>query len=65
VSKRHQSSRRKSYGRRQHEIAERRQQRDLSDDLELDLFELVPSALGDRFSDHDAAVTRMQFAMGD
>lgn len=65
MSKRHQSSRRRSYGRRQHEIRERTERQ--APDLEHDLaFEREESA-GDghvRF-DLGGAVRRLSFAVGD
>jgi hypothetical protein len=66
VSKRHQSSRRKSYGRRQHELTERRG-RDLAqepyDAAALD--DLGPIALADRLAFLDPRTPRLHFALGD
>lgn len=65
MSKRHQSNRRKAYGRRQHEVAERRQ-RDVQPetiDHALDGFELEGMADGLAFLGH--RTTRLQFALGD
>jgi len=65
VSKRHQSSRRKTYGRRQHELAERRT-RDLAQEpLEGELDDLGPTALADRFGFLDPRKPRLSFALGD
>lgn len=65
MSKHHQSNRRKSYGRRQHEVAERRQ-RDPQPDLgELSLDEGAPAAIADRFAFLDPRASRLHFAMGD
>jgi hypothetical protein len=65
VSKRHQSSRRKSYGRRQHELTERRG-RDLAQEpLETGLDDMGPTALVDRLAFFDPRTPRLQFALGD
>ena len=65
MSKRHQSNRRKNYGRRQHEVAERRQ-RDPQPDLgELSLDDGAPAALADRFAFLEPRASRLHFAMGD
>lgn len=62
MSKRHQSNRRKSYGRRQHEVSERRQ-RDLAPEgFEAGFDELGPTDLADLL---DPRTPRLQFAMGD
>ena len=66
MSKRHQANRRKTYGRRQHELHERRQ-RDTSrrpwtmagfDDLE-------PTGMTDRFAFLDPRTPRLHYALGD
>jgi hypothetical protein len=65
VSKRHQSSRRKSYGRRQHELTERRG-RDLSQEpFEAEMEELGPNALADRLAFLDPRSPRLYFSLGD
>jgi hypothetical protein len=65
VSKRHQSSRRKTYGRRQHELTERRG-RDLAPEpFEAALDDLGPTALADRFAFLDPRTPRLHFALGD
>jgi hypothetical protein len=65
VSKRHQSSRRKNYGRRQHEVTERRQ-RDLAPEAFTDgLEDTSPTALADRLAFLDPRTTRLQFVLGD
>jgi hypothetical protein len=64
VSK-HQSNRRKSYGRRQHEIAERRDRTHQPDPGEAGLDELAPSALADRLAFLDPRMPRLSFALGD
>jgi hypothetical protein len=61
VSKRHQSNRRKSYGRRQHELAERRQRDQQPEDLELNLDDIATSVIADRYSFVDQRTPRLQF----
>jgi hypothetical protein len=66
VSKRHQSSRRRSYGRRQHELHERegnRRQGQLSEELDLDGF--GASAQTDPLAFHDPRAPRIRFAIGE
>jgi hypothetical protein len=65
VSKRHQSSRRKSYGRRQHELAERRGRELALEPFEAELDELGSNALADRFVFLDPRAPRLYFSMGD
>jgi hypothetical protein len=65
VSKRHQSNRRKSYGRRQHELAERRQRDHQPDGVELVFDDVALTALADRFAFLDPRTPRLQFALGD
>jgi len=65
VSKRHQSNRRKSYGRRQHELAERRQRDHQPDSVELGSDDAGPTALADRFAFLDPRAPRLHFALGD
>lgn len=65
MSKRHQSNRRKSYGRRQHELAERRQHRDDPEVLDVEMSETVPSVMSDRFLALDAGVPLLLYTMGD
>jgi hypothetical protein len=65
VSKRHQSSRRKNYGRRQHEVAERRQ-RDLDPEgLPAEMDDLGSTAIADRLAFLDPRTSRLYFALGD
>ncbi len=65
MSKHHQSSRRKSYGRRQHELTERRG-RDLAQEpFEAPLDDLGPVALADRFAFLDPRTPRLRYAPGD
>jgi hypothetical protein len=68
VSKRHQSSRRRSYGRRQHELHEREGNRrpdQMSEDLDHDGF--GASSQTDPLAFHDPARLRprMQYAIGE
>ncbi len=64
MSQRHQSNRRKSYGRRQHELAERRQ-RDAVPDVDADLEDLDPAVIADRFAFLDLRAPRVRYALGD
>lgn len=66
MSKRHQSSRRRSYGRRQHELHERESSRrhiPLSEDMDLDGF--GASAQADPFAFLDPRAPRLRFAIGE
>jgi hypothetical protein len=64
VSKRHQSSRRKTYGRRQHEVRERRTRDDVMPmDDELDA--TGATGVAERFSFLDARAPSLRFALGD
>ncbi len=65
MSKRHQSHRRKSYGRRQHEVTERRQHELAPDLFEAGLDDLGPTALVDRLAFLDPRTPRLRFALGD
>jgi hypothetical protein len=65
VSKRHQSSRRKTYGRRQHELAERRGRELSQEPFEADLDELGPTAIADRLAFLDPRTPRLYFSLGD
>jgi hypothetical protein len=65
VSKRHQSSRRKTYGRRQHEVAERRTREPVHEPYEAELDDLGPTALADRLAFLDPRTPRLYFALGD
>jgi len=65
VSKRHQHNRRKSYGRRQHELHERRQ-RDLVPVLdEAGFDDLGPAGIADRMAFLDPRTPRLHYALGD
>jgi hypothetical protein len=64
VSK-HQANRRKSYGRRQHEVAERRDRNHQPDSVEAGFDDLASTALADRLAFFDPQTSRLQFALGD
>lgn len=65
MSKRHHSNRRKTYGRRQHELHERRQ-RDAVRPDELDTADDAgPTAIADRLSFFDPRLPRLRYALGD
>ncbi len=66
MSKRHQSSRRRSYGRRQHELHERegnRRQGQLSEELDLDGFGAASQT--DPLAFHDPRAPRIRFSIGE
>jgi hypothetical protein len=65
VSKRHQSSRRRSYGRRQHEVHEREGNRrhNPTEEMELDSFGV--SSQADPFAFLDPRAPRIRFAIGE
>lgn len=65
MSKRHQSSRRKNYGRRQHELVERRGRELAQEPFDGLLDELGPVALADRFALLDPRTPRLRYAVGD
>ena len=66
MSKRHQSSRRKTYGRRLHEVRERHDQRNHHHDgFELELDDWGPSAPSDPFAFLDPRSPRLRFSPGD
>jgi hypothetical protein len=65
VSKRHQQNRRKSYGRRQHELHERLQREPQLEEAENSLDDLAPGSMGDRFSFMDTRTSRLRYALGD
>lgn len=65
MSKRHQSNRRKAYGRRLHELQERRQ-RDLGPEPgDPGPEDAVQAALTDRITFFDPRSPRLRYAMGD
>ncbi len=65
MSKRHQASRRKNYGRRQHEMAERRSRELAHESFEPELEDLGQTGLADRFAFLDPRTPRLYFALGD
>jgi len=65
VSKRHQSNRRKAYGRRQHELYERRQRDDLPESADLGMDDGAGDGMADRFSFMDPRSPRPHFAIGE
>ena len=66
MSKRHQSSRRRSYGRRQHELHERQAiRRHNPADEELDLDGYGNSAQADPLAVLDPRAPRLRFALGE
>jgi hypothetical protein len=65
VSKRHQSNRRKSYGRRQHELHERHQRDRQPEEIEHALDDSAPGGMPDRFSFMDPRPSRLRYALGD
>ncbi len=65
MSKRHQSSRRKTYGRRQHELTERRGHDLPQEPFEAELGELGPSALAERLAFLDPRSPSLYFSLGD
>jgi hypothetical protein len=65
VSKRHQSNRRKAYGRRQHELHERRQREYQPEPLDGALDDAVLDGIADRFSFLDPRTPRLHYAIGD
>lgn len=65
MSKRHQSSRRRSYGRRQHELRERTERGQLVRDDEPGREAADSEHDGLSFLDFDPVARRMTFALGD
>jgi hypothetical protein len=65
VSKRHQSSRRKSYGRRQHELRERHDRDHHVSSAESELDEWASGAPADPFAFMDPRAPRLRLVMGD
>lgn len=64
MSKRHQSSRRRSYGRRQHEVHEREARR-LLPEPEVNADDLGVAAPSDPFAFMDPRAQRLRFAIGE
>jgi hypothetical protein len=65
VSKRHQANRRKTYGRRQHELHERRQRDHLHPVDEAGLDDVESTDMTDRFAFLDPRPSRLRYALGD
>jgi hypothetical protein len=65
VSKRHQANRRKSYGRRQHELHERAQREHHAADLDNGLDDVGATGIVDRLAFLDPRTPRLRFAPGD
>jgi len=65
MSKRHQSSRRKTYGRRQHEVRERQDRSHHADGFEFELGDWSSAAPADPFAFLDPRGPRVRFALGD
>ena len=65
MSKRHQSSRRKTYGRRQHEVRERQDRGQHSESFELELGDWGSSGQADPLAFLDPRAPRIRFALGD
>jgi hypothetical protein len=65
MSKRHQSSRRKSYGRRQHEVRERQDRTTVNDAGAFELDEWGSAAPADPLAFVDPRSPRFRFALGD
>lgn len=65
MSKRHQSSRRKSYGRRQHEVRERHDRTNHHDAAAFELDEWGAAAPSDPLTFLDPRAPRYRFVMGD
>jgi len=63
VSKRHQSNRRKTYGRRQHELHERRQREYQPESMDMD--DPALDGVADRFSFLDPRTPRLPYAIGE
>ena len=65
MSKRHQNNRRKSYGRRQHELHERRQRDHVPAVDEAGFDDLGPVGIVDRLAFLDPRTPRLHYALGD
>lgn len=65
MSKRHQSNRRKTYGRRQHELHERRQRDDMPETADMGMSDIALDSLSDRFSFMDPQTPRLHYAIGE
>ena len=65
MSKRHQSSRRKTYGRRQHEVRERHDRGRQTDGFEFELGEWGPVMRDDSLGFMDPRTPSIRFALAD
>ena len=65
MSKRNQNNRRKSYGRRQHELYERRQRDDAPAEYEPGAGDLGAAGIADRLAFLDPRTPRLHYALGD
>lgn len=65
MSKRHQNNRRKAYGRRQHELHERRQRDYQPEDTGFGVDEAAVDGIADRFAFLDPRTPRLHYAIGD
>jgi hypothetical protein len=65
MSKRHQSSRRKTYGRRQHEVRERHDRGQHGEAFDLDLGDWGSASPADPLAFMDPRAPRIRFALGD
>jgi len=65
MSKHHQSSRRKTYGRRRHEVRERHDRGQQTEAFEFELGEWGPAAQADPLGFLDPRSPRIRFALGD
>jgi hypothetical protein len=65
VSKRHQSSRRRSYGRRQHELHERASRRHHPEPSEIRAEDTGAASPSDPFAFMDPRMPRLRFAAGE
>lgn len=65
MSKHHQSSRRRTYGRRQHEVRERSDRQPQQEGFDLELNAWGPSVLADPMAFLDPRSPRLRFSTGD
>jgi hypothetical protein len=65
VSKRHQTNRRRSYGRRQHEMHEREARRHFPEPPELGTDDPASTSSSDPFAFMDPRTPRLRYALGE
>ena len=65
MSKRNQNNRRKTYGRRQHELHERRQRDHVPTEFDAGVDDLGPAGIADRLAFLDPRTPRLHYALGD